>query len=575
MYTFKSIARRGTLLATAAVLAVAAVLPAQAVFADALNPLTNRSLTLSSSSPGWNFTDGSGNPTYAMPNSGANGKKTGNTFAFNVSTNSSATGTNQPVKAFTFQYCTTSAGDCLSPGNNGWSGSAPNKTRNADSVSGKTSDLNVAASSPSEISNANFATMIDNTTGQPVRDELSPKIPNRNDSQGNFVVMTKDVGDATWSQSEGWSMTATNNETGTVGQGTATGANNFITLTSSTGMALKAGGAVKVIFYGTDGNYITNPGAGAFFVKINDYSHESTFDDTTIVDGGVTVANVMNLSIEIQTKVLETMDFSVGVVDPYTLDSTGGVGSQLHTASGKTKHGQCDPILPGMTQNPDKPNILQMGDQAAENSLSTSATYSTHSYWRLSSNSSAGATVYYSGVTLKNTVNDEIRAIGTTPSVPLRGTPQFGLALTNGKNSNNATGPYTVDYTKEDEVGKGLFENGVDSAVAGVHSSVAGDVALLTGYHAPKLYPLVPEPAYDQGAGIVNGDTGQYTDALNGTAEFAFDPTSNLIPTPIATENNQVVDCVTAKVRYIANIAATTPAGIYTTKINWIAAPQY
>jgi len=27
--------------------------------------------------------------------------------------------------------------------------------------------------------------------------------------------------------------------------------------------------------------------------------------------------------------------------------------------------------------------------------------------------------------------------------------------------------------------------------------------------------------------------------------------------------------------RYIGNIAATTPAGIYTTKINYIAAPQY
>jgi hypothetical protein len=48
-----------------------------------------------------------------------------------------------------------------------------------------------------------------------------------------------------------------------------------------------------------------------------------------------------------------------------------------------------------------------------------------------------------------------------------------------------------------------------------------------------------------------------------------------LIPTPIADEGNQVVDCVTGKMRYVANIAATTPAGIYTTKINYIAAPQY
>ena len=56
---------------------------------------------------------------------------------------------------------------------------------------------------------------------------------------------------------------------------------------------------------------------------------------------------------------------------------------------------------------------------------------------------------------------------------------------------------------------------------------------------------------------------------------FAFDETSNLIPVAIASQDSQVVDCVTGKMRYIANIAATTPAGIYTTKINYIAAPQY
>ena len=54
-----------------------------------------------------------------------------------------------------------------------------------------------------------------------------------------------------------------------------------------------------------------------------------------------------------------------------------------------------------------------LGNELGEFSLETAHTYSTHSYWRLSSNSSAGATVYYSGVTLSNTVNDKISAIGT------------------------------------------------------------------------------------------------------------------------------------------------------------------
>lgn len=78
---------------------------------------------------------------------------------------------------------------------------------------------------------------------------------------------------------------------------------------------------------------------------------------------------------------------------------------------------------------------------------------------------------------------------------------------------------------------------------------------------------------YDNGAGTVNNNYLNGSDPIN--TDFAFDTQSNLIPTPIATESNQVVDCVTGKMRYIANIAATTPAGIYTTKVNYIAAPQY
>lgn len=572
MYTLKSIAQRGTLLGTAAALLVAAVLPATSAFADALNPLTNRSLTLSSSAPGWDFKDGSGNSTYAPPNSGANGQKSGNTFSFNVSTNSSSS--NQ-LKGMTFQYCTTSAGDCMAPGNIPFVGTSPTMTRaanDATSIAAHKSDLEVKTSSPSELST--LAGYINTGTGEVIG------VPAQTSTGQNFVVLWNNAG--TWTQSTGWSMTATSNQTvsgvqGDVLHGTSTEKANYIKLTNSGGLAVPAGAAVKVIFFGTNTNYITNPGAGAFFVKINDYNSNTTLDDTTLVDGGVTVANVMNQSIEIQTKVLETMDFSVGVVDPYTLNSTGGAGSQLATASGLTKHGQCDPILKGMVQNPTTPNTLQLGDQTAENSLSTSRTYSTHSYWRLSSNSSAGATVYYSGSTLANTVNDKIAPIGTTADVPKLGTPQFGLALSNGTIAANGTagvGKYTLDYTKETDNTKGVYENGADNGVAGIHASVAGDVASLTGYHAPQLYPLIPEANYDQGAGVVNTDpSGGY--GTTTSTKFAFDGNSNLIPTPIASESASVVDCVTAKVRYIANIAATTPAGIYTTKINYIAAPQY
>ena len=587
MYKLRSLARRSTVLGSAVALLLATFAPSASVFADALNPLTHRSLTLASSSPGWDFTDGSGNATYAMPNSGANGQKTGNTFSFNVSTDNSAT--TDKVKAFTFQYCTTSAGNCQSPGNNGWTGTAPAKTRNADSVANKTSDLNIVTGSgghaPAEMSSSDFASMI--TSGGP------SAIPNRDDSQGTFVVMTNtgDPASDPWSYSPDWAMTAENNETnGTIGDGKATGKNNFIKLTNTgAGMGLPAGAAVKIIFFGTDNNYITNPGAGAFFVKINDYSSTTTFNDTTIIDGGVTVANVMNQSIQITTKVLETMDFSVGTVDPYTLNS-----AQLTTATGKpnAKHGLCDPILPSMGGVNDKPNTLNLGDEVGEYSLSTRATYSTHSYWRLSSNSSAGATVYYAGVTLKNTVGDQINPIGTTAQAPSRGTPQFGLALANGTLSANydigLTNPYKGNFNVVYPVERGgsnnlNYESGADNGAAtmGVDPSVATDHAATNvgGFHTPSLAPLRPMGAYDAGAGVINPGTGSdgLTDGYGPSADtkFAFDPQANQIPAALARESSQVVDCVTAKVRYIANIAATTPAGIYTTKINYIAAPQY
>ena len=142
MYTLKSVARRGTLLGAAFTLAVATVLPATYASADALNPLTERSLTLSSSSPGWSHTDGSGNSTYAPPNSGANGFKTGNYFDFKVSSNDT-------VKTLSFQYCTTSAGDCIIPGNNAGTGS-PTPTAS-------TSDLHVEFPSATEVSGSTSA----------------------------------------------------------------------------------------------------------------------------------------------------------------------------------------------------------------------------------------------------------------------------------------------------------------------------------------------------------------------------------------------------------------------------------
>jgi len=568
-YNLKSAFRRGSMLVAAFVVAGATILPATSASADELNPLTDRSLTLSSGSPGWAFTDGSGNSTYAPPNSGANGQKTGNTFEFKVSTD---TTTSRTIKGITFQYCTVSAGLCYGPGDIAPVGST--RPTNASQVTNKLSDLEVVTSSPSQVEQAVLGTYVNTTTG------AVTSIPAPTATGLNFVVMYKSGG--TWVSSDDWAMTAENAQDGTIALGQDTDKNNQIKLTNTTGgLAIAAGTEVKIVFFGTNTNYITNPGSDEFFVKINTFDSDTTFDDTSRVDGGVTVANVMNESIQITTKVLETMDFSVGTVDPFTLEALADLGgnedegSELFAATARTKHTPCEPILRGLTPA-NATNVLQLGNASAEYSLSTTETYSTHSYWRLSSNSSAGATVYYSGVTLSNTVDDKIAPIyGSAPGDGLKGSPavgmeQFGLALANGTSGN-----YAVDYDVERDGAGPLeeLESGADNNTNGIHASVTdAGISNLTAnasYHAPQLAPLVPSTDYSEGAGTVDASYGSVN------TKFAFSETSNTIPVAIATESDQVVDCVTGKMRYIANIASTTPAGIYTTKINYIAAPQY
>lgn len=596
MYTLKSIARRVPALGMAVALLASAIIPAGSAFADPLNPLTNRSLTLSSSSPGWDFTDGSGNATYAPPNSGANGKKTGNYFDFKVS--SSAT-----VKALTFQYCTTSAGNCLAPGDDGWSGSSPSATRNGDTTT--TSDLSIHNSSAGEVGSGDFSTIIDSATGGikaiPGADIVGANggtVPG-NAIAGNFVVTYLDTTDTTagpggtWKPSSGWTLSVHNAETGTAGLATGTGKDNYMVLTNTSGQALTAGQEVKVLFFASDNNfYITNPGSSWFFVKINTHSiyydgstgHNLTdlapATETNVIDGGVTVANVMNHSIRIQTKVLETMEFSVGTVDPNSLSSTDGAGgpstyekgiySDLSGKTGTTPHAVCDRILGGMTPA-DATNVLSMGNKDGENSLEVGHAYTTHSFWRLSSNSSAGATVYYSGNTLSNTVGDKINEIGATKQTSHPGSEQFGLALTVADNTGAAdevsgVRQYSTNYGVE-----ATYEQGADSLAStqGVDASTTTDVGSNDSWHNPRLYPLAPSSNYGSGAGDVSVATAAPD------AEFAFQSSSTLIPVEIARESDQVVDCVTGRMRYVGNIAATTPAGIYTTAINYIAAPQY
>lgn len=514
----------------AVALLAATVLPSGVVLADALNPLTERSLMLSSSAPGFTDTDGSGNSAgapnaigenYAPAGSGPNGKKSGETFTFTLSSTA-------VVKGFSLQYCDTAAGNCRAPGDNDGDARdnlpAPRETNATAHPQGQ-SDLDVVS---------NF------TQGT---------------GAGQFQVYVNGVASA-----ETWSFTKANLED-TEHSGNLTGKNNYITLTSAgNATSFNNGDEVKIVFRASESVYITNPGSGSFFVKINTYSdatnligsHNDSDDDDsdhTVIDGGVTVANVMTDSIHITTKVLETMAFSVGTQnrDTLTLNCGANFGQPsqpagCEAASGAS-HATCEAI---QTVNN---NRLNLGNPDAEYSLETGKAWDVHSYWRLSSNSSGGATVYYSGNTLANTVGDEISDM-PNEVFSLPGTEQFGLGFV-------APESPSAEFTAEHPT---------------ITLSSKPFVTLSTGQDGQPGFPSgqTTQSAYDEATGTLDNGAGGA-----GTAKFKFLKSSLTTPEPIAQQNDDVISCATAKMRYVGNIGADTPAGVYTTKINYLAAPQY
>lgn len=145
--------------------------------------------------------------------------------------------------------------------------------------------------------------------------------------------------------------------------------------------------------------------------------------------------------------------------------------------------------------------------------LASNTAYYGKSYFRLSTNSSYGTNVFYSGNTLTSGATAIIDPVGTvqTPSTP--GTEQFGMAF---------------------------------------------------------------DPS-DSGGSIFEGNASALASALeydNSTVGYAFDVTSVSNPVVVAASTD-VVECETGALKYVANISGDSEAGIYTTKINYIAAPSY
>ena len=152
--------------------------------------------------------------------------------------------------------------------------------------------------------------------------------------------------------------------------------------------------------------------------------------------------------------------------------------------------------------------------------LDPTTAYSAHSYFRVSTNAGTGVVIRYAGATLASGSN-QITAIGATSTTSVPGSSQFGLALD----------------TSDTEGG--------------------------SGYSFTSLHRAVN---YTSGSGTINGGSP--------TAQFAFDPTSATTPVTIASSTASVL-CDTGSVRYLANISPTTPSGIYTTAIIYIATSTY
>lgn len=289
-------------------------------------------------------------------------------------------------------------------------------------------------------------------------------------------------------------------------QFTVAATTNTITLTSNDPLLVNENEDIIIEFPASTSNYFINPDKaykasstnGTYFAHIKTYSTEAAANngitnDSGFVDDG-TVTNNVTTAISIYTRVQETLNFSVEG------DQDGIGGTPDGPSSAYSGSGPCTALTAS--------GQLKMGD--LNHALSTQSTSKAKSYFRLSTNSAFGTTVFYTGTTLQSNNHGIAAPAAQTPSEI--GEEQFGIAfdLTDGANN----------------VGNGS--------------------------------QLTPEPDYNNNA---NG--------------YAFNGASPSTPKILARTTSGGVKCDTGAIEYIANISPDTPAGIYQTKINYIASPSY
>lgn len=291
---------------------------------------------------------------------------------------------------------------------------------------------------------------------------------------------------------------------------------SYWTLTNATGTSLSAETQYTITFTPTASAYFVNPSAdGTFFVHLALYGTTSADYDTNFNDATFdegTVTSSTATAIDINTRVQETLKFSV---EGDMRDSTANDNTSDTPAGGTGAFNEAA-LANANCDALNGSGRIVMGDTAS-NALSSGTTFDARSYFRLATNSANGAIVYYAGDTLRSGSTETIAEVGATATAIANpastNTEQFGMAFD------------------------------LDSAS---HSFAGGATGLVAN--------------------------AQYTDDDTGVAFVSFG--TNPAPQPIASSTG-IVQCDTGAVRYIANIADETAAGIYATRVIYIASPSY
>lgn len=298
---------------------------------------------------------------------------------------------------------------------------------------------------------------------------------------------------------------------------------NFITLIpNASATSVTAGDLVTVTFTATENDYFRNPNSSYLAFSNGTYfAHISTFADDALATAAYAhVGNAPPGVIDngtVTNNITQAISIYTRVQETLNFSVEGDYnGGTPDGPSSAYTGGACTPL-------DENDNLLRIGD--SNNALNPGQAYYGRSYFRLATNAFQGTTVYYSGDTLKYGANT-IDEITLTPAASSPGTEQFGFGF-------DLADPL---------IGTGGGQVEVDNLIG-----------------SGTTETLVPETPYAD----VDG------------SGYAFTADSVADPEPLASVSNNVVACDTGSLEYVANIGTATPAGIYTTKINFIAAPTY